>query len=691
MTESLDSFLSTLNEPQRAAVLSESSRLLLLAGAGSGKTRVITAKIAHLVISKGFWPSSILAVTFTNKAAREMKERLAELVPGADELTVRTFHSFCAWLLRRNGTVLGLHRNFVIYDEEDSQALLKTIWPARDRRTHKRLAGMISRAKDFGLTPDDDLSDISSDPDLKTAFKLYEEKIRKTGNVDFGDLISLAVKLLRENPEIRNRFRQKFRAVLVDEYQDSNYMQFSLLKELSGDDTTLCVVGDDDQSIYRFRGALVENILDFPREFPGTEIIRLEENYRSTGNILGIASDLISHNRNRMGKTLWCRKPEGLKARVLYCEDQEQEAVQCADIIAREGNPGGTAILYRTNAQSRVFEKRLRMKGIPYMIVGSISFYAREEIKDALAYLSLLLNPADEIAFRRILNKPARGLSKKTEEKLVDQAATNGIDFLSACRQPNLEKKPAVKSREFADYFTKWSDGSDANLGELIKRVIRDSALWDYYQEADKSDSTSRSANLEELVSAAADFEPGEEGLAGFLELIALDQSALDSDDNQGAERVTLITMHNTKGLEFDNVFITGLEQGLFPREEDEAGMEEERRLFYVAITRARESLTITSCRRRLVFGRFENLQPSKFLQELPEERLVVVGTAAVKDTSPYRPGMQVYHDDYGSGVINKVVDNGGHTAIHIRFESGKTGMFLPEFCRHKLEIMGSP
>lgn len=689
MTERLAAYLETLNDPQKQAVTSESRRLLVLAGAGSGKTRVITSRIGWLSLEKGISPFSILAVTFTNKAAKEMRERLAELVPAAEELTVRTFHSFCAWMLRRNGAALGLGRNFVIYDDEDSRNLLKTVWPARDRRTHTRLAGLVSRAKDFGLTPEDDLSDISPDPDFKKAFALYEAKLRQTGNVDFGDLISLSVKLLSENPEIRNRFRQRFKAVLVDEYQDSNYMQFALLKELTGDETSLCVVGDDDQSIYRFRGALVQNILDFPREFPGTEIIRLEENYRSTGNILAAASGLIAHNRNRMGKTLWSRKPDGPGIKVFYCEDQEEEAMLCARMVQQSGQPGGSAILYRTNAQSRVLEKRLRMANVPYVIVGSISFYSREEIKDALAYLSLLVNPADEIAFRRIANKPARGISKTSVETLVAYAYENGKTFLEICAQPPLEKRAATRSREFAGLFDSWLSGEDTNLGGLIKRVIRDSGLWDYYQESDKADSTSRSKNLEELVSAAADFSPGEEGLADFLELIALDQSAFDQDQDSTGDKVTLITMHNTKGLEFDHVYITGLEQGLFPREEDDEGLEEERRLFYVALTRARESLVITSCRRRLLFGRYDQFEPSRFLDELPPERLEVTGAPARNVPSPYHAGLSVYHEDYGSGVINRVVENGGHTALHIRFESGRTGTFLPEFCRHKLEIFG--
>ena len=419
------SYLETLNSAQREAVLHGGSPLLILAGAGSGKTRVITTKMAYLVEEMGLPPWSILAVTFTNKAAAEMRERVKVLAPGAEGTLIKTFHSFGAWLLRRNSHLLGLNSRFSIYDDEDAQALVTAVAGDLGRREAGFYARWISRAKNYGLSPEDNLHSITADPQFPEIYAQYEERLRKMGNADFGDLILRAVELLRDNPETVEWIHNRFQVVLVDEYQDSNTAQCELLNRLTGPFTYTCVVGDDDQSIYGFRGAKVKNILSFQESFPGTKVIRLEQNYRSTEKILKIASQVVANNSERMGKTLWTEISEGPLPVLAFLESHEEEAEFCANLLA-EGNPEGTAILYRTNAQSLTFETCFARRGIPYRVVGSHRFYEREEVKDVLAYLSLYNNPADEIAFKRILNKPKRGLGKGAMEKIF------------ACRTPDM-------------------------------------------------------------------------------------------------------------------------------------------------------------------------------------------------------------------------------------------------------------
>ncbi|MBN2627106.1 MAG: UvrD-helicase domain-containing protein, partial [Spirochaetales bacterium] len=382
----LEKQIDLLNDPQKESVLHGTDPLLILAGAGSGKTRVITTRIAYLIGSGQVPPPSILAVTFTNKAAAEMKERVEKMAPGSSHVMIKTFHSFGAWILRLNAERCGLKPSFVIYDDKDSVELLRTIYPDQPRNELKVIAHQISRAKDECLTPGDNLKEISSDPKLSEYFEKYEEKLRRVGNADFGDLISLPVRLLRDNKEIRTRIRQRFRAILVDEYQDTNRAQDLLLEQLVGPENRLCVVGDDDQSIYRFRGARVENILSFEKRFPKTRVIRLEENYRSTGHILAAASAVVDNNQGRLGKTLWTSRGDGEKPRVLYFADQREETGYIVDLL-RDNRYEETAILYRTNAQSKSFEDAFRKSNIPYRLVGNLSFYEREEVKDALAYL----------------------------------------------------------------------------------------------------------------------------------------------------------------------------------------------------------------------------------------------------------------------------------------------------------------
>ena len=676
-------YLETLNEMQLKAVLHEGGPLLLLAGAGSGKTRVITTKIAYLLDVKKADPRSILAVTFTNKAAREMMSRVEEMTGIGSGIMIRTFHSFGAWMLRRNGSLIDLSNRFTIYDEDDSLTLLSAADGKRNKRQLAKYMKWISRAKDYCLTPEDDLLSISFDPDFPELYRLYEERLRATGAVDFGGLITRNIELLDRYPEVAGRLTQRFRYILVDEYQDSNVAQFEMLKRLVGPETYICVVGDDDQSIYRFRGAEVRNILTFPDVFPNTEIIRLEQNYRSTKPILDLAAGVVANNSGRLGKTLWTRREEGLKATLAYLGTQEDEARFCAKLVAR-GNPGETAVLYRTNAQSMNFETIFMKLGIPYRIVGSLRFYEREEVKDTLALLALFLNPRDEVAFKRVVNKPARGVGAVAREKVVQRALSEGTDLLTAAAAAAAGM--TGRSRAGLEYFVSvfrnpGKEGGQMALTEFIEALLERSGLLGYYKDLDTPGADRKEENLQQLINAAADYGTGQEALAAFLEDIELDRSRFEQTEAGQKEAVTLITMHNTKGLEFDRVIITGLEEGLFPsgRAESEEDLEEERRIFYVAITRARNELHMTSCASRLLWGRRVYMSPSRFLDELPADLVRVEGGHA-PSRSKYKPGVRVYSDEYGEGVIIQCRYSGGRDVATIRFESGKTGTFIPEY-----------
>ena len=675
MTEQvrLPHYLACLNPEQLKAVLHEGSPLLILAGAGTGKTRVITTKIAYLVKERGISPESILAVTFTNKAAREMRERAALLEPSCERAVIRTFHSFGSWFLRRNAQALDLDSNFVIYDDGDSASLVQAILPSLSKPECRRYASLIARAKDYGMEPDSPtLASLIRDEDFRRVYSLYEERLRSTGNVDFGDLIRLPAKILEKDEAIARRTRQRFRVVLVDEYQDSNVAQFLLLQRLFSPETYLCVVGDDDQSIYRFRGAEIRNILSFASIFPGTETVKLERNYRSYQTILDIAGDVVSRNSGRLGKTLRATRPGGAKPQLALLDDQDQEVSFCARIIgemrARGASLSDIAILYRTNAQSLAFEKEFPRRGIAYRLVGALRFYDREEVKDLLAYLSLLLNPRDEIAFRRIVNKPARGLGEGSVEGILDKAAKEGLSPVEASRQSkellrgkgkagmeqflglldratamlgraasqeepyslsdggrhgggakgpaagkgNAAKSPAGRAAAEKD------DAGSASLSALVETIVKESGLVGYHRDQDEIAGTQKLANMDELINASSLYPLAREGLAEFLETIELDRSFQAGAEGETKDAVTLITMHNTKGLEFPCVIVSGLEQGLFPRDDEEGeDLEEQRRLFYVSLTRAKDRLYLSACRWRRIRGRIIETSPSRFLTEM--------------------------------------------------------------------------
>lgn len=678
-------YLASLNPQQYEAVTHKGAPLLILAGAGSGKTRVITTRIAYLVDQLKVDPRSILAVTFTNKAAREMSDRARTLCPDADKVMIRTFHSFGAWMLRRNAGLAGLNPGFTIYDDDDALTLLHSLNEARRKQDLKRFNRMISRAKDYALTPQDDLTKISAEPDLPGLYRAYQERLDQVGNVDFGDLILKPMQLLNEFEELRRRFHQRFRIVMVDEYQDSNVAQYRLLKSLAGPETEVCVVGDEDQSIYRFRGAEVQNIIKFPEEFPTTRVIRLEENYRSTGAILAIASEVIANNSERLGKSLWTRRGEGPKARIVYLRDQEEEADYCASLLS-DRRYADTAILYRTNAQSLAFESAFLRRGIPYRIVGSLRFYEREEVKDVLAFLAFFSNPLDEVAFRRIINKPARGIGKATQQKILD--ASGGGDLLAGAE--GVARSLSARSAKGVEEFVRLNRRLQQRLGdeplaEVVEELIKSSGLLAYHAQQDEIASTQKTANLEEMVNAAADYGRGPEALAHFLEDIELDRSRMVREE-EGGEFVTLITMHNTKGLEFPRVIITGMEEELFPGNAGfrEVDYEEERRIFYVSLTRAMDDLILTSCRSRFIWGRRNLQSPSCFLREIPMDFAQVEGDEAVRTGGlSYSPGDGIYHDAYGSGVVVKSWRNGENELIVVRFETGRTATFFPEYETH--------
>ncbi|GAB1432970.1 UvrD-helicase domain-containing protein [Spirochaetota bacterium] len=723
MANELTGYLSELNPEQLEAVMHSGSNLLILAGAGSGKTRVITTKIAYLIREKGIAPESILAVTFTNKAAQEMKERACRIEPRAERANMRTFHSFGAWFLRRNAAALMLDRNFTIYDSDDSTVLARAAFPDLTRPEAARLAQAIARAKDYSLAPDSaELEKRIAYRNLGRFYSEYERKLKQTGNVDFGDLISLPVKLLQSEPVIRNRMHERLKIILVDEYQDSNNAQFELLKALAGPDTYVCVVGDDDQSIYRFRGAEIKNILGFPDIFPDTKIVRLERNYRSYQSILDLASSVVAHNEGRLGKTLIATRHGGKKPVLAVLQDQDEECAYCIRIIDAHLRSGGSfsdiAILYRTNAQSLAFERSLPVAGIPYRLVGTVRFYEREEVKDAIALLALASNPRDEVAFRRIINKPARGIGEASMEAVIEAANRDNSlfpgDLLAAAMEADARSAKARSGlKSFAMLMDKLASrlGDPENalaqdeeynevlerhngpaLSEIVEGAIKDFGILDYHKSQDAIAGSQKTANLDELVNAASDYPGTRAGLAAFLEAVELDRALSQGD--HGSDSITLITMHNTKGLEFPVVIITGMEQGLFPREDEEGEeLEEQRRLFYVAITRAKNELFLTYCKRRLFRGRITDYQPSRFLAELPPKLYTVFGgkldLSAAGAAGKWKAGRPVYHDEHGYGRIIKVSPAGeAGVCLMVRFENGRSLQFFPKFTK-KLELLG--
>ena len=640
-------FLAGLNPQQRSAVTHVEGPLLLLAGAGSGKTRVITHRMAHLVEAHRVPGPAILAVTFTNKAAGEMRDRVLRLLGDPDHRSaplVSTFHSFCVRVLRRDGGRLadirpGFTRQFNIYDDDDQVALIKQIFRAvgLDEKfmQYRAMTAWISHAKSHKQSPQD-VYNSAKDPKtsrLATIYEQYEGRLRQANALDFDDLLLETVRLLQHDSDLRLQYNRRYEFVMIDEYQDTNRSQYELMRLLAAEHQNVCVVGDEDQSIYGWRGADIRNILDFERDFPKARVIRLEQNYRSTKNILEAASAVVAHNTERKGKWLWTDASEGDKVGLYEALDAENEALFIADTIERllAKNPGEhIAVLYRTNFQSRQIEEALRRYGRKYLVVGGFSFYQRAEIRDLLAYLRVLVTPQDSIALLRIINTPARGIGKTTIEQIEQYALENDLSLWNALRRllddGGFPSRAQAALRAFEHIITELTDLVNREpLDEILRQAIERTGYGKMLESDNDPESESRLANLNELVNAAAEAAERGETLTDFLDHAAL---VADADGLDERATISLLTMHNAKGLEWPVVFIAGLEEGLFPHSRSlnsNSEMEEERRLCYVGMTRAQKRLILSWARYRRRFGggQPEPCLASRFLREVPPERLM--------------------------------------------------------------------
>lgn len=642
------SIYDSLNDMQKKAVYQTEGPVLILAGAGSGKTRVLTHRIAYLIEEKGVNPWNILAITFTNKAAGEMRERVDQLVGfGSESIWVSTFHSACVRILRRFIDRLGYDTNFTIYDTDDQKSLMKEVcrYLQIDTKMYKEraLLSAISSAKNEMISPEEYRLDAEGDFSRKKIAEVYaeyEKQLRANNALDFDDLLVKAVQLFQTQPDVLEYYQERFRYIMVDEYQDTNTVQFRLIQILSSKYRNLCVVGDDDQSIYKFRGANIKNILNFEEEFPDAVVIKLEQNYRSTSTILNAANAVIRNNHGRKDKTLWTENPEGEKLVCRQFDNAYDEADYIAGAIQKKVKEEGAsynecAVLYRTNAQSRMFEERFVSTNIPYKVIGGVNFYARREIKDLLAYLRTIENGRDDLAVRRIINVPKRGIGLTSINRVQEYAIQKEIGFYEALRAadliPNIGR--AVSRLEsftaLIEHF-KEESGRMTPLA-LLNDIIETLDYESYLEEIDMEDAESRIENVEELKSKVASYEEaceqtGEQPtLSGFLEEVAL-VADIDNLDEE-SDYVVLMTLHSAKGLEFPYVFLAGMEDGLFPSymtitADDPMELEEERRLCYVGITRAMKELTLTCARRRMVRGETQYNKSSRFLREIPEELL---------------------------------------------------------------------
>ncbi len=631
-------YAAQLNAPQRDAVLTTEGPVLMLAGAGTGKTAALTARLAHLVATRRAWPSQILCVTFTNKAAREMRERVAgHLGPSSEGIQwLGTFHSICAKMLRRHAELVGLQSNYTIIDTDDQLRLLKQLIIEHDedpkRWTPKQLAGLIDRWKNCGLNPGDldaGESEAFANGRGREFYGLYQDRMKALNACDFGDLMLHVLNIFRAHTDILAEYQQRFKYILVDEYQDTNAVQYLWLRLLAQSHKNICVVGDDDQSIYSWRGAEVANILRFEKDFPGAHVVRLEQNYRSTPHILGAASGLIRENSERHEKTLWTEVNGGDKVKAIGVWDAPEEARRVGEEIERlerEGAPlDRVAILVRAQYQTREFEDRFIQIGVNYRIIGGFRFYERAEIRDALAYLRVIAQPQDDLAFERIYNQPKRGLGSKTLEKMHQHARATGMPLAAASLQlADSDELPARAANTIGGLlrsFLAWREAADAMTPADLLRLVLDESGYSAMLSNDRSpESAGRAENLSELARAMEEYET----LGDFLEHVSL---VMDNDRGDGEDTVTIMTIHAAKGLEFDNVFCVGWEEGVFPSQRaiDEGGLaslEEERRLAYVAITRARRRCIILHAANRRIYGQWTSSIPSRFIEELPVEHV---------------------------------------------------------------------
>jgi len=712
-----------MNKQQYEAVCHKDGPLLILAGAGSGKTRVITYRIAHLMAEYNVQPENILAVTFTNKAAQEMKERIKKAVgKDTNRILISTFHSLGCRMLRAHAERLGYTKSFSIYDEDDRERLIKECMhdskvSDKEMRPYD-IIKRISSIKNELISPKQFEDLYAEDYESKAISRVYtlsELKLAKNNAVDFDDLISKPIELLKKNPDILEAYREKFKYILIDEYQDINNSQYTLISMLAEKYRNICVVGDDDQSIYRFRGADITNILEFEEDYKDAKVIRLEQNYRSTKTILKAAHAVIKNNEGRKGKELWTENDIGEKITFYYVDDEITESEAVIKEIFRVINTQDIklkdmAVFYRTNAQSRVIEDRFRRAGVRYKLVGGLSFYARLEIKDMLAYLRVISNPRDVMSIKRIVNVPPRGISDTTVDRLEAFAFQNDLPFLEAMEKseamPDIKVAAKTAMKSFHDFIVSMHMAKDTTpLKEIMARIITGTGYIGYWEDDPSPKAKDRVENVKELVSAMAEYEEGKKDatLDDFLQQVAL-MSEVDKLD-ESAEAVTLMTIHSAKGLEFDMVFLTGMDEGIFPHKnclEEPGGIEEERRLAYVAITRARKKLYIMSAVSRRQFGTKKMGAISRFVNEIPEEILERKGRLPIKQTeekyygngpddeheafcpapgtdavyndepaeAQFIPGQKVKHAKLGQGTILKAEPYGDDLKITVLFRN---------------------
>lgn len=708
------SILKALNDAQREAVSAPLGHQLILAGAGSGKTRVLTHRIAWLVEVEKFSPATILAVTFTNKAAAEMRQRIETMLgPCAKAMWVGTFHNLCHRLLRTHWRQAGLPETFQIMDSDDQYRLIRRLINLlnldEDRFPPKEAQWFINAQKDEGLESHEVSSyNNSVQQQWVKIYAAYEENCRRSGLVDFADLLLKVNKLWQRHPDILAHYQQRFRYLLVDEFQDTNAMQYSWVRQLVGPQNFITIVGDDDQSIYGWRGAQVENLEHFRRDFPQVKMIRLEQNYRSTGNILQAANAVIANNQSRFGKNLWTTQKEGEKITLYGAFNEFDEAHFIANRIQdwhKKLPLKEIAILYRSNAQSRVLEETLIYYGIPYRIYGGLRYFERAEIKDVLAYLRLIVNPEDDTGFERVVNVPTRGVGENTQSLLREHARLHNLPLWRAAEQMLREKKLPPRTASGVNQFVQLIQGlskdvRDLPLAELVQLVVNNTGLIEHYRKEKGEKGASRIENLEELVNAAKEFESkfaAEEGspLSGFLAYAALESGEGQADS--GDDCVQLMTLHSAKGLEFSAVFLAGCEEGLFPHylsQNDPQRLEEERRLCYVGITRAMQKLYLSHSEARQLHGKNTHNRPSRFLKEIPPELIdgiriskpkastleVTTSLPPIDSTPGLRIGQQVKHRQFGDGVVIQQEGNGERARLQIKFAKSGVKWLIASF-----------
>jgi len=714
--------LDGLNPPQRTACEHSEGPLLILAGPGSGKTRVITTRIVHLMTERGARPAELLAITFTNKAAKEMRDRVARTLPGADRLKglwISTFHSMCARILRRDITALGYSRDFSIYDTSDRNTLLKQVikesnWDLTKFRP-PMVGGWISDRKNavhaqpeeggFNFVPDEDPEQGFDDQVLQQIHGRYEERMRAANALDFDDLLLKTLQLFNEHPGIRDSYSKRFRYVMVDEYQDTNRVQYLLTRHLASGYGNLAVCGDPDQSIYAWRGADIRNILAFEEDFGAPEIVKLEQNYRSKGNVLRAASAVIANNSARKAKDLWTDGEDGERVVVTECSDENEEGREIARQIESHRRGGGrysdVAIFYRVNFMQRALESALRLGKVPYQIVGGVEFYARREIRDLISYLKLAVNPADDVAFRRVVNVPSRGVGATSLERLSQHAANARVPLLEACRSDEAiasirgrGKKGLVEFRELLDRLIPLRDSDSAVAFDFLLAEI-DTGRW-FGEMDDGSGVEDRMENVDELLAHATEFDrlnPGGK-VSGFLQDVAL-VSEIDGMEDE-ADKVALMTLHAAKGLEFPVVFIAGVEEELLPHiraldgGDDDAGIEEERRLFYVGMTRAQDRLFLSHATTRRFFGEDRWTRPSRFMDEIPPELIEggapdaeeaeVLGEYDGGGGDELSVGDLVQHGHFGTGRVDRLQGSGVNARATVTFVHHGTKQLLLQY-----------